>query len=49
MVASCLEALSLRRTHQVEKYMRLVSHETFSTGVLNLAYAPAEVEENGTH
>ncbi len=29
--------------------MRLVSHETFSTGVLNLAYAPAEVEENGTH
>ena len=26
--------------------LRLVSHETFSTGVLNLAYAPAEVERN---
>jgi hypothetical protein len=26
--------------------LRLVSQETFSTGVLNLAYAPAEVEGN---
>jgi dihydrofolate reductase len=27
--------------------LRLVSQEAFSTGVLNLAYAPAEVEGNG--
>jgi len=29
--------------------MRLVSHESLSTGVLNLACAPAEVEEDGAH